>query len=176
MRPSFISPCAIALAASLAACSPEPEPETADAADAPAAPAPPVMRDALGPFSAAREADGLVYFSSVLAPPNEDGRTIGDVESQTGAALTLLRELLQDEGLGYEHVLHVTVYIVEEDGRLDVSGFTRAWQRAFATRLQPAAPARTVVGVSALPQEGARVALEAVAARPSENTASPAEP
>ena len=176
MPTSAIRPAAIAFAAVLAACSPEPEPEGVDASAASEAPRPPVMRDALGPFSAAREADGLVYFSSVLAPPSEDGRTIGDVESQTGAALTLLSELLEAEGLGYEDVLHVTVYIVEEDGRLNVSGFTRAWQRAFATRLQPAAPARTVVGVSALPQEGARVALEAVAARPSDNSASSADP
>lgn len=133
-------------------------------------PAPEVRRDALGAYRPAAQAAGLVFLSAVSAPPGEDGRIPGDVESQTGAALTVLGEVLIDEGLGYEDLVSVRVLIVAGEDGLDTEGFIRAWQRTFGTRLRPHAPARSVTGVSALPQEGALVAIEAVAARPADQT------
>lgn len=133
-------------------------------------PAPGVARDALGAYRPAAEAAGLVFLSAVTAPPGEDERVPGDVESQTGAALTVLEEVLIDEGLGYQDLVSVRVLVVAGESELDTDGFTRAWQRTFGTRLQPHAPARSVAGISALPQEGALVAIEAVAARSATQT------
>lgn len=130
------------------------------------APATEVRRDALGPHTPARPAGNLVFLSAILPPADESGRVPGDVESQAGAALTVLEEVLRDENLGYEDLAFVKVLIVAADGTIDTQGFTRAWQRTFGTRLQPHAPARSIAGIAALPREGALVAIEAIADRP----------
>ena len=128
--------------------------------------APGQIRDELGAYSPASAAGDLVFLSAILPPAGEDGAVPGDVESQTGAALTVLEEVLRDEGLGYQDLAFVKVLIVAQDGMIDTEGFTRAWQRTFGTRLQPHAPARSIAGIAALPRAGALVAIEAVA-RPS---------
>ncbi|TGY88604.1 RidA family protein [Marinicauda algicola] len=158
-------------ALALAACgAPDVTPGGSVPEDAGYAAPPEVRRDGLGAFRPAARAGGLVFLSAVTAPPGEDGTIPGDVESQTGAALRVLEEVLIDEGLGYSDLVSVRVLVVAGEDGLDTEGFTRAWQRTFGTRLQPHAPARSVAGISALPREGALVAIEAVAAHPAPET------
>jgi enamine deaminase RidA (YjgF/YER057c/UK114 family) len=155
--------------ASLAACSDAPDPQ--GAAPQTQAPGPAgftLSNDALGGYAPARPARGeLVAFSQVLAPAGDDGLVSGDVESQTGAALRILDDALATAGLSRADIVHLNVHVVvDEAGRIDAQGVARAWRRNFANAMQPAAPARTLVGVSALPAEGARVSLTALASRP----------
>ncbi len=157
--------------AALAACS---EPPREDAAPA-AAPRQErdytLSNDALGGYAPSRPLRGeLVAFSQVLAPAGEDGVIIGDVESQTGAALRILDEALAAAGLSRGDVVHLTVHVVvDETGRIDAQGVARAWRRNFANAMQPAAPARTIIGAAALPSDGARVSLTALAERPAQD-------
>jgi enamine deaminase RidA (YjgF/YER057c/UK114 family) len=165
----FISPLFFA---GLAACSPAPQegaPSPDD--DSTARQGHTVSNDALGGYAPARPVRGeLVVLSQILAPAGDDGVVTGDVESQTGAAMRLLDDALAAAQLSRAHVVHLTVHVVvDEDGRIDAQGVARAWRRNFANAMQPAAPARTIVGVAALPAEGARVALTALAERPAED-------
>ncbi|MEQ8435704.1 MAG: Rid family hydrolase [Oceanicaulis sp.] len=149
----------------LAACGAEtPQAEPA----APARPALTLVTDALGPHAPSRAFDGeTVAISQVLAPAGEDGVVSGDVESQTGAALRVLSDRLEADGLTLADIVQLTIHVVvDADGSLDADGVSRAWRRSFGNRMQPAAPARTLVGVAALPAPGARVSLSALAVRP----------
>ena len=167
MRCVLVSPLFFA---GLAACSeappeapPEPVQKTSERAAAYS-----LSTDGLGGYAPARAVRGeAVVFSQVLAPGGEDGLVTGDVESQTGAALRLLDDALGASGLSRAHVVHLTVHVVVDDeGRIDANGVARAWRRNFANAMQPSAPARTLIGVAALPAEGARVSLTALAERP----------
>ena len=171
IAPALLGPGVIALASVLAACgAPAAAPDAPHAASATASGASSLtdaaLADGLGAFAPTRVAGPLLAFSQILPPLAADGAVIGDVESQTGAALRLLDEALAAEGLGLGDVVQVTVHVVAEDGAIDTDGVARAWRRSFGNRLQPAAPARTIVGVSALPAPGARVSLSALALRP----------
>lgn len=134
-----------------------------------------VQTDALGGYAPTSAVTGdLVAFSQIFAPVSETGVVIGDVESQTGAALRVLDEALAEVGLTRADIAHLTVHIVvDESGAIDAQGVARAWRRNFANALQPAAPARTLVGVAALPVEGARISLTALANRPAPNPETP---
>ncbi|XBQ15210.1 MAG: Rid family hydrolase [Oceanicaulis sp.] len=164
IRASLIAAAIIGL---LAACA-EPDRESDTASQTPAAT--PALTSPLGPHTPARVLGGeIIALSQILPPAGEDGSVSGDVESQTGAALRLLSDALAEQGLGLGDVAQVTVHLVAEpDGSLDTEAVARAWRRSFATRLQPAAPARTIVGVSALPAPGARVSLTVLALRPAQ--------
>ncbi|MFP4519609.1 MAG: RidA family protein [Oceanicaulis sp.] len=163
---------AAALAVLLSACggeaenapSPGPEPR----------PALTLSTDALGAYAPARAFSGeTIAFSQILAPAGADGTITGDVESQTGAALRLLSDRLEAEGLSLADIVQLTVHVVAEPGAaLDAEGVARAWRRSFGNRMQPAAPARTLLGVAALPAPGARVSLSALAVRPVPNSSS----
>lgn len=159
------------IVSSIAACSQPPQEDARQTADtAPPAPAYTLTTDSLGGYAPARAVRGeTIVFSQILPPAGETGVVSGDVESQTGAALRLLDEALSAAGLSRNAVVHLTVHVVvDEDGRIDAQGVARAWRRSFANAMQPAAPARAIIGVSALPAEGARVSLTAFAERPAQ--------
>lgn len=149
-----------------AGCGERAEPPAPAVRSEPASAPAPVLpeRDGLGPYRPAREAGGLVFLTGVTAPAGPDGRIGGDLENQTGAALRLLAEALEQEALDLSDVVRLRIYVA---GNAEAEGLARALQRAFATRLQPEAPARSVIAVSGFPAHpGARVMLEATAARP----------
>lgn len=168
-RAVWLGPMSAMAAAGLAACSDQGDPQSAPPQSEPETRAAYTLStDALGGYAPARTVRGeLVSFSQVMAPAGEEGAVTGDVESQTGAALRLLDEALGAAGLSRADVVHLTVHVVvDETGRIDAQGVARAWRRNFANAMQPAAPARTLVGVAALPAPGARVSLTALAERP----------
>lgn len=112
---------------------------------------------AVGPYSQAVEAGGLVFVSGQI-PLDPEGRPApGGIAEQTERCLANVREILAEAGLGLEDVVKVTVFMT------DLGQFA-AMNEAYARHFRAPYPARATVQAAALPK-GAAVEIEAVAAR-----------
>ncbi|MDE0139798.1 MAG: Rid family detoxifying hydrolase [bacterium] len=112
---------------------------------------------ALGPYSVAVEAAGLVFLSGQVALVPEGGREDGDVSAQTRQVMNNIGAMLGDIGLDYADIVKTTIFMV------DIADYT-AINQVYAEYFEGGAPARSAVQVSALPG-GFRVEIEIVAAR-----------
>ena len=114
---------------------------------------------AIGPYSHAID-DGTHVFCSGQTPidPETGGLRKGGVGDQTHQCFDNLFAVLADGGLGPEDVVKVNVYLT------DMNDFS-AMNEAYTTRFEAPQPARTTVGVAALPMN-ACVEIELVAKRP----------
>lgn len=83
----------------------------------------------------------------------------GDVRDQTDVVVRNIAAVLAGAGGGLEHVVKCTVFLTDLTG--DFAAMNEVYARAFAGN----APARSTVGVAALPL-GARVEIEAIAVIP----------
>ena len=104
-----------------------------------------------------------IYFSGVL-PESVDG----DTQAQTQSVLTRLKTALANEGLGFADVVSLRVFLVGDpklDNKLDFKGLNASFGQFFGTADQPNKPARTALQVVALPQPGALVEIDLIAAR-----------
>lgn len=106
-------------------------------------------RGALGPYSAAVEAGGLVFLAGKVAPRE------GPFAAEAEACFDALDEELAHLGLSGAELVSVTVYLT------DMADFT-ALNELYARRIPAPHPARATVAVAALPAR-ARVELVAVA-------------
>jgi len=112
----------------------------------------------IGPYSQAIDTGEFVFISGQIPLCPKDGSIVGDdIETQAAAALCNLREVLAAAGLTFENVVKTTVFLRNMN---DFSCFNKVYETMFAG----AAPARSVVEVSALPR-GVMVEIEAVAWR-----------
>jgi len=113
---------------------------------------------AIGPYAQAVVSGGLVHCSGQIALDPKSGQLItGDVRAQTERVLQNLQAVLEAAGTGFDAALKLTVYLV------DIADFP-AMNEVYARHIQAAAPpARSTVGVAALPR-GARVEIDCVAA------------
>ncbi|OGR42358.1 MAG: reactive intermediate/imine deaminase [Elusimicrobia bacterium GWA2_61_42] len=113
---------------------------------------------AIGPYSQAVEANGLLFISGQLPVDPATGLMApAEITAQTEAVIKNLEAILKSEGLTLENVLKTTVYMA------DLGQFARmneVYGRFFAAN----PPARATVEVKALPK-AALVEIEAVAAR-----------
>lgn len=114
---------------------------------------------AIGPYSHAVD-DGTHVFCSGQTPidPATGALREGGVGDQTHQCFDNLFAVLADGGLGPDDVVKVNVYLT------DMGDFD-AMNAAYRTRFSSPPPARTTVGVAALPM-GARVEIELVAKKP----------
>jgi 2-iminobutanoate/2-iminopropanoate deaminase len=111
---------------------------------------------AVGPYSQAVAADGLVFCSGQVALDPGTGQLIGPgIDEQTRLALENLGSVLNAGGAGFENVVKVTAYLT------DMNDF-QAFNEVYAEFFGDAKPARATVGVAALPL-GARVEVECIA-------------
>ena len=109
---------------------------------------------ALGPYSQAIVANGLVYCSGQLGLDPKSGQFAGEgVEAQTHQVLKNLQAVLQAAGSDLGKVVKTTVFLV------DMGDFT-AMNAIYAEELGETRPARSTIAVAALPL-GARVEIEA---------------
>ncbi len=112
--------------------------------------------EAIGPYSQAISADGLVFCSGQVPLDPGTGELIsGSVGDQTRRCLESLRAVLGAAGAELRSVVKVTAYLTDMS---DFAEFNDAYAAFFAT--EP--PARATVGVAALPK-GARVEVECIA-------------
>jgi 2-iminobutanoate/2-iminopropanoate deaminase len=116
----------------------------------------------VAPYSHAVEADGWVFLTGQIPnDPADDDRPLPDgIEAQTRRTLDNLAIVLENLGLGLEHVVAVRVFLTEFVR--DYEAMNALYSGAFPVdRL----PARTCIGVTALAR-GALVEIDCIARRP----------
>jgi 2-iminobutanoate/2-iminopropanoate deaminase len=113
---------------------------------------------AIGPYSQAVEHQGVLYCSGQIALDPASGQLVaGGTAVEAERVLENLKAVLAAAGLGFEHVVKVTIYLV------DLADFA-AVNDIYGRYVREPFPARATVGVAALPR-GARVEIDAVAVR-----------
>ncbi len=113
--------------------------------------------EAIGPYSQAVRAGGLVFTSGQL-PLDREGKIVeGGIENQTVQALENLKTVIEAAGLTLAEVVRTTVYLQDLK---DFGRFNEVYARYFPDK----PPARACVEVAALPRS-ARVEVAATAAK-----------
>lgn len=111
-----------------------------------------------GPYSHAVIEGDLVHCSGQIALDPESGRLVdGDVTVQAERAFANLTCVLEAAGCTLADVIRTGVYLTDVE---DFAAMNDAFERAFAGH----EPARTTIGVAALPL-GARFEVDCVARR-----------
>jgi len=111
---------------------------------------------ALGPYSVAVEANGLVFFSGQIAL-DADGNPAGSTADQARQVMEQIGRLLSDVGLGFADIVKATIFLA------DMGDFV-AVNEVYGSFFNSDPPARSAVEVAALPR-GVSVEIETIAAR-----------
>ena len=113
---------------------------------------------AIGPYSQAVEAGGLVFVSGQLPIDPAAGAFAGeDVRAQTRQSLANIAAILEAAGLAMDDVVKTTVLLA------DMNDFA-PMNEVYAEFFTGVCPARAAFAVKDLPK-GARVEIEAIACR-----------
>ncbi len=113
---------------------------------------------AMGPYSFATEAAGLVFLSGQVAlDPSTGERRPEDVEVQARQVMDNIGSILDDLGLGYDDIAKTTIFLAD---MADYPKVNDVYGSYFGT--EP--PARSAIQAGALPG-GFLVEIEVVAAR-----------
>lgn len=119
-------------------------------------PSTPSAPTALGPYSVAAEASGLVFLSGQVALDG-DGNPAGTTADQARQIMTQIGGLLSDVGLDYSDIVKTTIFLA------DIGEFG-AVNEVYGAFFDADPPARSTVEVAALPK-GVSVEIETIAAR-----------
>jgi 2-iminobutanoate/2-iminopropanoate deaminase len=104
---------------------------------------------AIGPYSQAVKANGLVFTSGQIALDPATGNLIDEsFEAQVHRAFRNLEAVLREADSDFSRVLRATVYLT------DLANF-QTLNTIYASYFGEHKPARTTVGVSQLPKGGA---------------------
>ena len=110
----------------------------------------------IGPYSVAIRTGALVFASGQLGLDPASGNLVpGGVEPETRQALTNLQHVLEDAGSGLDQAIKTTVFLKE------MADFPKM-NAIYGEFFQDNPPARSTVGVAALPKSGA-VEIDVVA-------------
>lgn len=113
---------------------------------------------AIGPYSQAIEANGLVYTSGQLPiDPSTGAFAPGGIQEQTHQSLKNIKAILEAAGTGMNKIIKTTVYLS------DMSNFA-AMNEVYAQYFQAPYPARSAVAVKDLPK-AALVEIEVIATK-----------
>lgn len=111
---------------------------------------------AIGPYSQAIRAGGLVFVSGQIPLDPETGQVVaGGIAAQTERSLASLRAVLEAAGSSLTRVVKTTVFLT------DLADFAEV-NAVYARYFPQAPPARATVQVAALPR-GVGIEIEAVA-------------
>jgi 2-iminobutanoate/2-iminopropanoate deaminase len=120
---------------------------------APAAPA------AIGPYSHAVRAGGLLFCSGQIPLDPATGEIVGETAAeQARQCLSNLTAVCDAAGASLANALRVTLYLT------DISSFVEVGE-VYASFFPDSPPARVAVGVAALPR-GAQVEIDAIVVLP----------
>ena len=112
---------------------------------------------AIGPYSQAIEAKGMVFVSGQLPIDGATGEMPEGVEAQARQSLENMKAILEEAGLTMANVVKTTVFLQ------DMSLFA-GMNSVYATYFEGAFPARSAFAVKALPKD-ALVEIECIAVR-----------
>ena len=113
---------------------------------------------AIGPYSQAIEANGIVFVSGQLPINPATGQFAeGGIGELTRQSLTNIRNLLAEAGLTMDNVVKTSVFLAD---MADFAGMNAVYAEFFPGT----APARSAVAVKTLPKD-ARVEIECIAVR-----------
>ena len=111
---------------------------------------------AIGPYSQAIKANGLVFASGQIALDPATGQLVeGGIVEQTERVLNNLKGVLEAAGSSLDRVVKTTVFLADLS---DFASMNEAYGRFFGET----PPARSTVEVSRLPRD-ARVEIDAIA-------------
>lgn len=92
------------------------------------------------------------YFSGLLAQDRQSGALVGDtVGAQADKILENAQVLMQEFGLGFEHLAIARIFTTQMDKFGEINA---AWEKVF-NGISASPPARTSIGVAALPLKAA---------------------
>ncbi len=113
---------------------------------------------AIGPYSQAVRAGGMVFLSGQIPLDPKTGEMVGgdDVRAQTEQVMKNLEAVLAAAGLTFEHVARSTIFVTDLGDFATVNEVYGARFKGFAP------PARATVQVAALPR-GSKVEIDMVA-------------
>jgi len=116
----------------------------------------------VAPYSHAVEADGWVFLTGQIPnDPANDARPLPDgIEAQTRRVMDNLAVVLENLGLGLEHVVAGRVFLTRFDA--DYAAMNAVYESYFPADRRPA---RTCIGVTGLAR-GALVEIDFIAKRP----------
>ena len=118
---------------------------------------PPDTPTPIGPYSHIARVGPWITIGGTAGVDPATGELAGpDAASQTRQILKSFRVMLESAGSDLAHILHVSVFL------LDMADFD-AMNRAYAEGLGVHRPARTAIGVAALPKPGARLTMSLTA-------------
>lgn len=112
---------------------------------------------AIGPYSQAIEAGGMVFVSGQLPIDAVTGVMAQGAKEQTRQSLENVKHVLEEAGLTLNNVVKTTVFLE------DMSLFAEM-NEVYSTYFEAPFPARSAVAVKALPK-GASVEIECIAVR-----------
>lgn len=113
---------------------------------------------AIGPYSQAIEAGGVVFVSGQLPVNPATGEFAeGGIKELTRQSLTNMKNILAEAGLTMDNVVKTTVFLA------DMADFA-AMNEVYASFFEGVAPARSAVAVKTLPKN-ALVEIECIAVR-----------
>ena len=112
--------------------------------------------EAIGPYSQAVKAAGLIFISGQIPLDPESGEIAGDgIEAQTERVMKNLAAVLEAAGTGLDKVVKTTIYLTDLNDFALVNGI-------YGSYFNDSPPARATVEVSGLPK-GVKVEIEAIA-------------
>lgn len=109
----------------------------------------------IGPYSRAVQAGNFVYLSGAIALKADGSLEQSSIEAETRQVLENMRTVLQDTGLGFEHLVKTSIFLTDMKDFAEVN-------KIYAAYFSSDFPARETVQVAALPA-GARVEISGVA-------------
>lgn len=112
---------------------------------------------AIGPYSQAIEANGMVFVSGQLPIDAATGNMALSITDQTRQSLENIKHILDAAGLTMAHIVKTTVFLNDMTAFADMN-------EVYATYFDGNFPARSAFAVKELPK-GASVEIECIAVR-----------
>lgn len=102
----------------------------------------------IGPYSQAVICDGMLYSSGQIAIEPQTGSLIThEIKAETKQVMENLKAVLENAGMGFDHVIKSTIFIMNMD---DFSEINKVYGAYFD---EATAPARETVQVARLPKD-----------------------
>jgi len=115
----------------------------------------PELSPPVGPFSQAIKVDGFIYFSGQVGQDPATGKVVeGGIVAETERIFLNLSAVLKAAGKNFDDVVRAGVYLTNLSDYAAMNGI-------YAKHFSSPFPARTAIGVAALPL-GARIEIDLV--------------